>query len=73
MRALVAFNRANNNLNQLAHVGNRLALLTEQHGGIPDEGIREGVRMLSRAVDRLREEFSEPVAAIVEALGVREG
>ena len=68
MRALVAFNRANNNLNQLAHAGNRLALLSEQH-----RGIREDVSVLSGAVDRLREEFSEPVAAILEALGVREG
>ena len=38
-----------------------------------DEGIREDVSVLSGAVDRLREEFSEPVAAILEALGVREG
>jgi len=73
MRALVAFNRASNNLNQLAHAGNRLALLSEQHGGIRDEGIREDVRALSGAVDHLREEFSQPVAAILEALRVREG
>ena len=73
MRALVAFSRANNNLNQLAHAGNRLALLTEQHGGMRDEGIREDVSALSRAVERLHGEFSEPVAAILEALGVREG
>jgi hypothetical protein len=69
MRALVAFNRANNNLNQLAHAGNRLALLSERHGGS-----REDVSALSCAVERLREEFSAPVAAILEALGrVREG
>jgi hypothetical protein len=65
MRALVAFHRANNNLNQLARTGNTLALLTEQHGG---DRLLDEVRELRRAVDLLRDEFAAPLAAILEAV-----
>jgi len=65
MRALVAFNRANNNLNQLSRAGNRLTLLTEQHA---DDRLLEDVRELCRAVDLLRDQFAAPLAAILEAV-----
>jgi hypothetical protein len=70
MRALAAFNRANNNLNQIAHAGNRMALLSEQHA---DYRAVDDLRGLSSAVERLLGEFAAPIAAILEALGrVRE-
>lgn len=65
MRALVAFNRANNNLSQLVRIGNTLVLFAENHGG---HRLPEGVRELSRAVDTLCEQFAAPVAAILEAV-----
>jgi hypothetical protein len=65
MRALVAFHRANNNLNQLARAGNMLALLTEQHAG---DRLLDDVRELRREIDLLREEFVAPLAAVLEAV-----
>jgi hypothetical protein len=65
VRAQVAFSRANNNLNQIAHAANRLVLecpeLTSQH-------IAAELRDLHRAVESLRDEFAAPLAAIMEAI-----
>ena len=63
MRALVAFNRASNNLNQIGRAGNRLATLTHDTGTLVDD-----VRELCGALDLLRDQFAAPIAAILEAL-----
>jgi hypothetical protein len=66
MTALVAFNRANNNQNQLARTGNTLVLFAEEHGC---ERLAEMARELVLAVENLREDFAAPVAAILAAFG----
>jgi len=63
--AVVAFNRANSNLNQKARAANRLVLLGETTG---NEALVEAARDLILAVEKLREEFAEPIAAIKAAL-----
>lgn len=71
MRALVAFNRAHNNLNQIARALNTLAIFAEEHGAARVEELLDELR---RPADLLEEQFAPPVAAILQAVGhVREG
>jgi hypothetical protein len=71
MRALVAFNRAHNNLNQIARTLNTLTLFAEEHGA---RRLVDMLDELRRPVALLPEQFAGPVAAILEAVGhVREG
>lgn len=71
LRALVAFNRASNNLNQVAYTGNRLMIVAEEHGAAE---LQEEAREIRRAVEALRNDMAAPLAAILAALtGVREG
>jgi hypothetical protein len=65
MRALVAFNRGNNNLNQLARTGNTLVLFADEHEA---ERLLDEARELRRAVELLQDHFAVPVAAIMDAL-----
>jgi hypothetical protein len=65
LRALVAFNRANNNLNQVAHTGNVLMLFAEERGA---ERLAEEARQMARAVEALRRDMDRPIAAILAAL-----
>jgi hypothetical protein len=69
--ALVAFNRGNNNLNQLAHGANRLLLIAEERGS---RDLAAEAKELRRAADALRDQFAPSIAAILAALShVREG
>lgn len=63
--ALVAFNRAHNNLNQTARAANTLLLVAHEHGA---DRLADEVRELQRAVDLLREQFAAPLAALRAAL-----
>jgi hypothetical protein len=65
MTALVAFNRANNNLNQVAHTGNAMMLFAEEHGC---ERLKELGADLVRAAENLRDDFAAPIAAILAAV-----
>ena len=66
MTALIPFNRANNNLNQLARTGNTLVLFAEEHGS---ERLAAAALDLAQAGVNLRDEFAAPIAAILAALG----
>lgn len=66
MTALVAFSRAHNNLNQIAHAANTFALMADTHG---PGNLREQLAGVLRAVDNLRQEFAPSLAAIRAALG----
>ena len=69
--ALVAFNRGNNNLNQIAHGSNRLLLIADERSS---QQLAAEAKELGRAVDALRDQFAVPTAAILAALShVREG
>jgi hypothetical protein len=71
MRALAAFNRAHNNLNQITRTLNTLTLFAEEHGAARMQELLDELR---EPVAELREQFAAPVAAILEAVGhVREG
>ena len=65
VRAQVAFSRANNNLNQIAHAANRLAL---DAAGFTPHTVAGELRELHRAIDAVRAEFAAPLAAILEAM-----
>jgi Mobilization protein NikA len=65
MTALVAFNRANNNLNQLARSANTLALFAEEHR----HRLADLTGDLVQAVEDLREDFAPSLAAIRAAIG----
>jgi len=65
MKGVVAFNRANNNLNQLARTGNTLALFAEEHGSARRA---DHAADLTRAVEDLRADFAPALAAILAAL-----
>jgi hypothetical protein len=64
-QALVGFSRRDNNLNQLAHAGNRLALVADEHSAAR---LADEVRDLRRAIDDLRQDFAVPVAALLAVL-----
>jgi hypothetical protein len=66
MTALIPFNRANNNLNQLARTGNTMMLFAEEHGS---DRLAAAARDLVRAVENLRDDFAPAIAAILAALG----
>ncbi|HTT82012.1 MAG TPA: hypothetical protein VMF67_00875 [Rhizomicrobium sp.] len=66
MRALAAFNRASNNLNQLARTGNTLTLFAEEHGA---GRLLDEAKEIARAARLLQEQFAAPIAAIMAALG----
>ena len=66
MTALVAGNRRDNNLNQLARTGNTLALFAAEHGC---ERLAEQARDLVRAVEDLRADMAPVLAAILAAIG----
>jgi hypothetical protein len=66
MTALVAFNRANNNQNQLARTGNTLLLFAEEYGS---ERLAELARDLVRGVEELRADMAPALAAILAAIG----
>jgi mobilization protein NikA len=66
MTALVAFNRDNNNLNQLARTGNTLALFAEEYGC---ERLADLAGDLVRAVEDLRGDMAPALAAILAAVG----
>ena len=71
LRGLVEFNRASNNLNQVAHTGNLLMLFAEEHGA--DRLLNEA-RQIVHAVEALRSDMAVPLSAILAALtDVREG
>jgi hypothetical protein len=63
--ALVAFNRANNNLNQTAHIGNAMMLFAAEHGA---ERLAELAADIARAVQLLRADMAPALAAILAAL-----
>ena len=65
MSALMAFNRAHNNLNQIARALNTLALFAEEHGA---GRVLEELEDLRRAVEPIERSVAPPVAAILEAL-----
>lgn len=65
MTALVAFNRNNNNLNQLARTGNTLLLFAEEYGC---ERLADLARDLVRAAEDLRGDMAPALAAILAAL-----
>jgi hypothetical protein len=65
MAALVAFNRANNNLNQTAHTGNTMMLFADEHGA---ERLADIGRDIVRAVEALRGDFAPVLAAILAAV-----
>jgi hypothetical protein len=65
LAALVAFNRGNNNLNQLARTGNTLVLFAEEHGAAK---LLEAASDMLRGIDLLHDQFAAPVAAILAAL-----
>ena len=66
MKALVAFNRALNNLNQTAKTGNTMILLADEYGAAR---LAETGSDIVRAVDDLRAELAPVLAAILAALG----
>jgi hypothetical protein len=66
LQALVAFHRANNNLNQTAHTGNMMMMFAAEHGA---EKLVEMGRELVDAVRALRDDFAPVLAAIDAALG----
>jgi hypothetical protein len=66
MKALVAFNRANNNLNQLARNGNTLVLFAAEYGS---ERLADYAADLLRGVEDLRAEMAPALAAILAAIG----
>jgi hypothetical protein len=71
LRGLAAFNRASNNLNQVARTGNTLTLFAEEHGAAHLAVIG---RDLVQAVEGLRADLAPALAAILAAVtGVREG
>jgi hypothetical protein len=71
LRALAAFNRASNNLNQTAHTGNAMMLFAEEHGAGHLAVIG---RDLVQAVEGVRADLAPALAAILAAVtGVREG
>jgi hypothetical protein len=65
LKALVAFHRANNNLNQTAHTGNMMMLFAADHGA---EKLAEIGRELVQAVRAQQNEFAPVLAAIQAAL-----
>lgn len=66
MSALVACNRRDNNLNQLARTGNTLLLFAEEYGC---ERLADLARDLVRAVEDLRADMAPVLAAILAAIG----
>jgi hypothetical protein len=66
MTALVAFNRDNNNLNQLARTGNTLALFAEEYGCNRLAGLAGD---LVQGVENLRGDMAPALAAILAAVG----
>jgi mobilization protein NikA len=65
MRALAAFHRANNNLNQTARTGNTMMLFAEEHGAVR---LAEIGRDLVRAVEEVRADLAPALAAILAAV-----
>jgi hypothetical protein len=65
MRALAAFHRANNNLNQTARTGNTMMLFAEEHGAAR---LAEIGRELVQAVDGVRADLGPALAAILAAV-----
>jgi hypothetical protein len=65
MQGMVSFNRAANLLNQQTRALNTLALFAEEHG---EARLAAEVRELRREIERQREQFAGPVAAIHAAL-----
>jgi hypothetical protein len=66
MTALVACNRRDNNLNQLARTGNTLTLFAEEYGC---DRLADLAGDLVQAVKDLRDDFARPLAAILAAIG----
>lgn len=66
MTALVAFNRGNNNLNQVARTLNTLALFADEHGAAR---LIELLDELRRPLELLQDQFAAPLAAILAAIG----
>ncbi|MBV8841562.1 MAG: hypothetical protein JO307_02020 [Bryobacterales bacterium] len=66
MKALVAFNRALNNLNQTARTGNTMILFADEYGA---RELAEIGRALVRGVEDVRAELAPVLAAILAALG----
>src|SRR5437660_147899 len=58
LRGLVAFNRGNSNLNQIARTLNTLTLFAEEHGAAR---MLELLDELRRPVELLQEQFAAPV------------
>jgi hypothetical protein len=65
MRALAAFHRANNNLNQTARTGNTMMLFAEEHGAAR---LAEIGRDLVEAVEGVRADLAPTLAAILGAV-----
>ena len=65
MRALAAFHRANNNLNQTARTGNTMMLFAEEHGAAR---LAEIGRDLVEAVEGVRADLAPALAAILAAV-----
>jgi hypothetical protein len=70
MKALVAFNRANNNLNQTTHTGNTMMLFADEYGS---ERLADHAADLARAVENLRADMAPALAAILAALDYDSG
>jgi hypothetical protein len=66
MSALVACNRRDNNLNQLARTGNTLTLFAEEYGC---DRLADLTGDLVQAVKDLRADFAPVLAAILAAIG----
>ena len=65
MRALAAFHRANNNLNQTARTGNTMVLFAEEHGAAR---LAEIGRDLVQAVEGVHADIAPALAAILAAV-----
>jgi hypothetical protein len=65
MHAVAAFNRAHNNLNQIARTLNTLTLFAEEHGA---GRLHDLVDELRQPIELLQDQFAAPVAAIMGAL-----
>jgi Mobilization protein NikA len=65
LTTLAAFNRAHNNLNQIARALNTLALFAEEHG---TARVIELLDELRRPIALLEEQFAPPIAAILDAV-----
>jgi len=70
MKGVVAFNRAINNLNQLAHIGNTLLIFAEERSS---ERLADVAADLVRAVEDRRAEIAPALAAILAALDYDSG